>query len=362
MAGVGARRLVSTALERPLDVPPLSAHVVEGDRVTVAVCGEVAQESEVVAAVAESLRAGGVSEGGITILRSADFAEADDTKTSYLAADSSDDPIHMARELVDADAVVVVGEWGFDASLAGRAIDGEIWPAFSRRSVRHRLVARLLDQTHEALLAWRTSLDDVMWQMGILASLRIVPGRSGTIAEAVFGTPGAAGSAARRASVDWRPVVAEPADLAIASLHGPHDTNEETAGTAFDFERLVRGVAAAARVTSPDGTICVCSQLATPPGPVFTRWRQGVSLAALVREAEASENPSLEADAFLARRFRRALGDRRLVLLSRLDQDLVEDLEFGFAESPATVRRLARSAQRVAVLHEADRLLPRLEE
>ena len=50
----------------------------------------------------------------------------------------------------------------------------------------------------------------------------------------------------------------------------------------------------------------------------------------------------------------------RRVLLSALDESMVEDLEFGFADTPAVVERLARRAESLIVLQEADRMFPRL--
>ena len=79
----------------------------------------------------------------------------------------------------------------------------------------------------------------------------------------------------------------------------------------------------------------------------------------LVREALASGDPTLIADAVVTRFFAQALGDRRLVLLSDLDQGIVEDLEFGHATNPEAVERLAHRADSLVVLHEADRMLPR---
>jgi hypothetical protein len=64
------------------------------------------------------------------------------------------------------------------------------------------------------------------------------------------------------------------------------------------------------------------------------------------------------ADAALTRHFARALGDRRLVLWCGLDEAVVEDLGFGHAADVAVVERLAARADHVAVLHEADRMLP----
>jgi hypothetical protein len=91
---------------------------------------------------------------------------------------------------------------------------------------------------------------------------------------------------------------------------------------------------------------------------ILTRWRQGAPLEGLVHEAVASRDPVLVADALLTRLFARALDDRRLVLLSNLGEEAVEELEFGYAASPEVIERLAHRAERLAVLAEADRCLP----
>lgn len=352
--------MVREALDAPVDVPALSSHVVAGDRVAIAISGNLAEEHAVVAAVTDAVVRGGVAEADITRLRSAEFVAAEDGRTSYLAADAVAEPIYLARELVDADAVIAVGEWNWDASLAGRSIEGELWPAFSRRSSRESLVRRLASRPKSTLEGWRAAVEQVTWQLGLLASLRIVPGTNDSLAAAVFGSPPGSRRASREVAAAWRPTVRGAAELSIASLR---ETSSAGAGdTARDghpgFEQLVRGVAAAARITASDGTICVASSLHEPPGPVFTRWRQGAPLQPLLREAIAGGDPMVVADAFLTRRFDRALGTRRLVLLSGLDQELVEDLGFGHAASPETVERLAKRTDTVAVLHEADRMLP----
>ena len=356
--GTSAERIVLSAVSQPHDVPPLSSHVVPGDRVTIAVAGEVAEEESAIAAVVEAVVAGGVAEQDVTVLRSSDFTTADDARTGYLAADAEANPIYLAREIIDADCVVTVGEWNWDASLTGRGIDGEIFPTFSRKACRESFARRLLAAPFAAVTGWRDALGEVIDKLGLLASLHIIPGAGNTVAGAVFGSPQASLRAAREAAAGWRPTVPAAVECSIASLHEPHASPTGAHARPPEMEQLVRGVAAAARVTVPDGTICIASRLSARPGPVLTRWRQALPLGPLVREAAESEDPALIADAFLARRLRRALGRRRLVLLSGLDEETVEDLAFGYADSPETIERLAKRARTVAVLHEADRMLP----
>ncbi|MCX7403939.1 MAG: hypothetical protein NTY87_12770 [Planctomycetia bacterium] len=186
------------------------------------------------------------------------------------------------------------------------------------------------------------------WQLGLAASVRVVAGRGNSLAAAAFGLPDSAARQARVKAAAWSPQIAGEAALTVASLGSLQD----------GFAAVTRAVAASARITSPIGTICLVSCWATPPGVIFLRWRQGVPLEALVHEAIGTGDPNLISEALQTRLFARALGERRLVLLSQLDEGLVEEMEFTFAASGEEVQRLAHRCESVVVLHEADRMLP----
>ena len=371
VAGEAARDLVAAALSSTTSGPPLESHVVRGDRVAIGLAGDVPQAAEVVAEVTSRLVAAGIEPADMTVLRAPPlepsaaavshasvgvpgvavvaFDPAVDAQTSYMAADEAGRPIHLARALVDADVVVSIGPSAWDAALGGRSLEGELWPTFSRRSCREDLVRSLATRGRKAIDAWKVSNHEAVWQLGVCANLRLVGGRGETLAAAAFGLPDAAGLLARRLAAGWRPEVPAAAMLTIASLSNPHG------GIAI----LLRAVAAAARVTHPGGTVCVVSRMAERPGVIFSRWREGAPLDGLVREAVSTGDQTLITDAFQTRFFARALDDRRLVLLSELEESTVEELELGFAATPEVVERLAHRAESVAVLHEADRMLPR---
>lgn len=361
-----ARRLTAEAVCAPQHGPPLAAHVVPGDRVVIAVAGDVPQAGHVVAAVADALATAGVAESDVTVLQAPPleagvgaappplagatvFDATVESATSYLAADEAGRPLYLARALVDADVVVAVGEWSWNAALGGRSLEGELWPTFSRQACRRDLVRSLARRGRGALGDWKSGVQEIAWQLGVCASLRLVRGRGGSLFAARFGLPDEAGRRAREAAAAWQPVLGEPADVAIASLSAP----------GAGFGAVTRAVAAAARVTRPSGTICVATRMAAGPGIIFLRWRQGAPLKPLVHEAIASGDPVLIADALETRLFARALEDRRLVLLSDIPEADVEELEFGHAATPETVERLAHRAESVVVLPEADLMLPR---
>lgn len=367
--GLAARRLTSEALAAGDHCPPLAAHVVPGDRVVVAIAGDIPQGEQVVAAIVECLSTAGVDPGDVTLAQAprlgfesgcvegampmiagaVPFDPALDSGTAYLAADEAGLPLYLARPLVDADVVVAVGDWGWDAALAGRSIEGELWPTFSRTTSRSDLLVALARRGRGALGDWKSTAHDITWQLGLCASLRLVRGTGNTLHAACFGLPDDASRRARAAAAAWSPPFDAAADLVIASLSDP----------AAGFGLITAAVAAAARVTRPGGTICIASQTAVTPGIIFQRWRQGVPLEGLVHEAVTTGDPALIADALQTRLFARGLDDRRLVLLSNLDEATVEELEFGHAATPEVVERLAHRAESLAVLPEADRCFPR---
>lgn len=364
VAGDAAARLVAEAVGSNAHGPPLAAHVVPGDRAAVAVAGELPQAAAVLQAVQGCLATGGVAETDVTVLAAAPldpslsagrpagaavFDPAVESATAYLAADAEARPLYVSRVLVDADVVVAIGRFAWDAALGGRSPEGELWPAFGRLENRQSLARELARRGREALVDWRGALHDITWQLGVCASLRLVAGRGDTLHAACFGLPEEATQAARRAAAAWRPTIEEPADLAITSL----------AADARGFAGVVRAIAAAARVTLPSGTIVVIAGPTAAPGVVLTRARQGTPLGPLVREALASGDPALIADAVEARLLARCLGDRRVVMLSSLDEAAVEEIGFGHAADAGVIERLANRAEQVVVLHEADRMFPR---
>ena len=120
--------------------------------------------------------------------------------------------------------------------------------------------------------------------------------------------------------------------------------------------------AAAAAVSVAVLALVVGRSLRGRPAPL----RYGLLLAALLamlasaaapNVASAEPQPGVTKKGF--RLFARALDDRRLVLLSDLGEEAVEELEFGYAASPEVVERLAHRAERLVVLAEADRCLPK---
>jgi hypothetical protein len=371
---------LAETLSQPLSGPPLRQHVVPGDRVVVALPGRLPGGGEmlelVVRGLIDSLTAGGVAPDDIAVLtappldllgpeevsgrqtaalptglteQTIRFQPEMDDETAYLLADGNNEPLHLARELVDADVVVAVETFSVDPALGGRSPAGELWPGFGRRDRRLMLTRSLLHARRPVLEAWRTLAADVTDQLGLLASLRLVPGCGNTLAGLTFGFPADCIRLSRRLARSWRPAIEQRAALTIAGINAADCT----------LATLTRAVAAAAQATRPDGTICVACSLAGLPEGLFTSWRQGASLQTIVGDAAGSDDLAIVTEALQVLLFARSLGDRRLVLCSGLDEETVEALDIGHADGPDAVNRLIRQADSLIVLHEADWLCPR---
>jgi hypothetical protein len=220
VVGVDAQRLVREAISAPLHGPPLAAHVVPGDRVVIAVAGDVAQAAAVVDAIQECLVSAGVAESDTTVLQgpslgfvascganpppviaSAEvFDPTVESATAYLAADEAGRPLHLARALVDADVVVAVGEWGLSPALGGRSIEGELWPTFARAECRRDLLMALARRGRGALADWKGGMQEIAWQLGVCANLRLVRGANASLAVKQWMTPCSVPSPGARSS------------------------------------------------------------------------------------------------------------------------------------------------------------------
>lgn len=367
---------IAQTVGQPISGPPLAQHVVPGDRVVIAIPSPLPGGNATLELVAQgltsSLADGGVAPVDISVLvappldllgpdrspaalptglkeQTHYFLAETDEQTAYLLADTEGEPLHLARELVDADVVVAVETFSIDPALGGRSPASELWPGFGRHDRRLSLTRSLLHARKPALAAWKKLADAVTDQLGVLASLRLVPGCGHSLAGCTFGLPADSTRHSRMIAQAWRPAIPQRAALTIAGINVPDCT----------LATLTRAVAAAARTTRPDGTICVACSLAGLPDGLFTSWRRGESLLGIVGDAANSDDPLILGEALQTLLFAKALGNRRLVLFSGLDEDTVEELDVGHADSPEAVQRLIHQADSVIVLHEADRLCPR---
>ena len=351
-SGPAVAELIDQAVREQKHGPPLQKCVVPGDRVAIALPEAIPQRELVLDAVRNVLEQAGVNANDIIVV---DTSPEKDKDTAYLAADESGEPNYVSRLLVDADVVILVSTYGLDASFGGRSLSGELWPFFSRPERREQFILDLAKKGRRALSHWSREMQKIDWDIGLIASLRLIVGSNDTLSAAYFGLPRTVCQVAQQRSKSWRPIVNREAALTLTSV----SANMTTVGSS-QWDAAIRAIAAAGRVTHDDGTICLVGSLSEEPGEILTQWRQGALLRGVVHEAIHSNDQNLIKDALQTRLFAKALGDRRLVVLSDLEESLVEDLEFGFAESPDDIVRLTARSDEFIVLHEGDLLMPQV--
>ncbi len=357
---------VVAALEQPLEYPPLAQTTTPGDRVVVALGSGLPQVAQITAAVVKTLMAAGVDADGITILRSpADSAVGTDNplrlvplpaaerirvlshdpanrrNLAYLAASEGGQPILLNRLLTDADVVLPVGCTQREKSAGYFGIHTIIYPEYSdlNTQARFRKHDRFIGNGHHREL--QQEVNNVAWLLGVNFSVQVVPAAGDGILHVLAGQSDLVRRQCRefyRAA--WNRSIAQRVNLVIAAIEGPRQQT---------WDNLGRVLESAARLVEEDGAIAVCSDLAAAPGPALQRLIGAPSREEAVRQIRR-DNPR---DALPALQLARVLETKRVFLLSRLDPELVEDLEMIPIAGPEELARLAQRNSSCLVLANA---------
>ena len=272
-------RAVNEALAAPLEFPALASATVPGDRVVIALEAAVPELANVVAGMVSAALAAGVEPTHLTLVQTgagAAMNTADprsrleptlatevqhvvhDAQSrdglAYLAADKQGQTVLLNRHLCDADLVIPVTtnrlaeSWGYDGPLSG------LLPALGPAPGEVELEGTTL-QPAAIYPGWA---DEVGWLLGLGLMVQVVPSAAGGVQHVLAGAPAAvereAGVLSRQL---WRLPIPRPVPLVVASLTG--DTAQQT------WSNVARAAVASERVTTPDGAIAICSDVAMSP-------------------------------------------------------------------------------------------------
>jgi nickel-dependent lactate racemase len=341
---------VVNALAQPLEYPPLSAGIVPGDRVAIALDEGVPCTPEIVRGIVQSLRRSGVENDGISVVTC-------DAETCRLCRDNlgahgengiafvvhnPDDerelclvgvtkkhgPLVINRTIFDADVVLPLGV----ARTGNSSVYDSLFPRFSNTETieRYRTPAGL---DSEAILAERArETDEAGWLIGAPLVIEVVPGENETVAHVVAGQPHAVAQHVELlARQQWRRRYLRRASLVIATVTGGAANS--------NWRNIGRALAAAERLVTDDGAIAVCSNLDEPPGPSLGRLIGADDLADTERQLLHDHS----ADSWSAWQLARALQRGPVYFMSQLDGETVEDM--GMAPV-AGIEELVRLSQR----------------
>ena len=339
------RELVQTALDHPLDYPPLREAVFPGDQVAVAVHPDVPCGEQVTQAVLDYLLEMGLDIGDITLVvaKRMNYASPnhplslklmrhdheDEESVAYLAANVEGDPIKINRELFDADVIVPI------TCRDNRQLQNDLYPEFSTHATQLRFKAASQKQAEVRL---------TNEYLGVFTSLNVVGGPGGEIRGATFGEKEKSDQMAERlAEQIWSLVPQAAVPLVIATI-------EEVSGQQT-WAHFCRALVAANDVSDGDGQIVVCSGLETAPDDDY---RQAFTLP-FEGDEEAIWKKLGGMDEIL-QRVVPILMDRQVFLKSNLPDSVIEELGIGPISSQTEFDRLIERAQDGIILRDAHKV------
>jgi nickel-dependent lactate racemase len=345
----------AAALAKPLDFPPLRQAVVPGDRVVLALAGDVPRGPAIVTAVIADVIEVGVAPGDICILCAAtNSSSAHDLRLalpadyrdqieilahdpvhrdrlSYLAANPDGEAIYVNRRLFDADVVLPIGCVRLAATPGYFGVNSTLYPTFSDNSTLERFAASAIESDSDEITRRRHEANEVAWLLGVLLTIQVVPAAAGGVLHVVAGNPE---SIERRGGelcrLAWEFDVPRRAELVVAAIEGGDE--QQT------WENFGRALAAASRAVADDGAIALCTELTSPPGPALQWIGRAPDLSDAMRQIRKQHSP----DTAAAHELAAALQRGRIYLLSRLDEAVVEELGMAPVATAADIGRLAK--------------------
>jgi nickel-dependent lactate racemase len=358
----------AAALREPIDYPALAQCTTPGDKIVVALDSGLPQAAQVTAAVVNTLIDAGVDADGITVLesRSARRAGGGDPRQllsaslrqrvaltvhdpderrdhAYLAADPAGEPILIHRALHEADVVLPIGCLRGEQAAGYFDIHSVIYPTFSDTKTlqRFRSTSTLNGEgvRQRELVA---DVDHVAWLLGVTFTVQLVPGGGESVLQVLAGLSDSVrrrGHEQYHAAWDWP--VERQGELVLAAIEG--GPGQQT------WENVGRALQVAENFVKPGGSIAVCCDLSTPPGPAMQHLAGEASREAALRHL-AKKRP---VDALPAAQLARALDHSKVYLLSQLDAAVVEDLEIIPIGSVDELIRLAERHRSCVLLSNA---------
>jgi nickel-dependent lactate racemase len=365
------------ALNEPLEYPPLGSGMTPGDRVVLALDRGLPQAQELAAAAIAYLVRGGVALDGITVLQTHADAQSpcddlrrhwpdawrervallahdpsDRGQMAYLATTSTGEPVMLNRALTDADVVLPVGCSRPPGSAGYFGIHSPLFPAFADRKAQWRFrspeALRAGSKTRQRLAA---EADEVGWLLGVAFTIQVVPAGGERLLDVLAGQPEAVRARGRQLHrAAWTGRVPRRASLVVAGIEG--------GPTQQTWQNLGRALAAAATVAEEGGAIALCCDLAGTPGIGMQCLAHHDSHEAALRRIR-KDRPD---DTLPAMQLAETLEDHRVYLLSRLEGELVEQLDMAPIGDREELIRLIRHHPSCIVLADAPHAAPTIEE
>jgi nickel-dependent lactate racemase len=346
------------ALAAPLEFPPLSAGIVPGDRVAIAVDSAVPCLAKVLRGAFDFLQRAGIEPTDISVVTddelTADLcrveigedsgakvvvhAPADESNLCLVGATKRGEPLLINRAIFEADLVLPIGCARVGASNAYDSL----FPRFSNAAAVEKYRSPAQRETIANRSGKRSEVDEAGWMVGVLMTVQVVPGAGESVAHIVAGEPQAV---ARRSEhhcrEQWLLQSRQRVGLVVATVTG--GTESQT------WANVGRALVAAEGVLDEDGAIAICSNLEEKPGHSLGRLIKSPDVDAAARKVFHDH----DADTWPAWYLTRALQRGPVYFMSQLNTDIVEDLGVAPVESVDDLVRLASRHESFAVVNDA---------
>lgn len=350
---------VVRALAAPLDFPPLSAGVVPGDRVAIAVDEAVPCVASVVRGVVEALQAAGVEPHDVSIVtsdaetsrRCGEELSEKNLEPQFIVHDPSDEKnlcivgmtrrgqaLLVNRTIFEADVVLLVS----CAQVKRRSAYEGLFPRFSSADLvgKYRNPSELVGV--EDRKRKRSETDEAGWMIGVLMTVQVVPSRGESVAYVLAGEPQAVAREGRKlCRRRWLLHSPQQVSLVVATITGGSPSQT--------WANVGRALATANRVLTENGAVAICSNLDEPPGQSLGRLIGSNDLEATARKISRDH----EADSWAAWQLARALQRGPVYFLSQLSTDMLEDLGLAPIETVDDLVRLASRHESFVVVDDA---------
>ena len=359
-----AQAATASALNDPLNFPPITSAIVPGDQITVAVCASLPCMQPIATKVIDMLLEASAKPEEITLLlpNEADVAcykslgniysqihldsHTPDERTTlgYVAASQQGNPVYFHRALCNADLVLPIELSIPDIEGYDWALYGKLFPTFSDTDTKFRLLCSADSQTRTQNAE---ETQEAAWLLGIQIGIQIVPGACNEALHVLAGQSEEIQKLGSDLSSNaWRTDIPEPAGLVIGTIAGGPELQT--------WEHVARALAASATVVQEGGAIALCTGLKEPPLPALKRM---AFEASEFSPPEDRSNHTAEEE-LAVQRIRQTLQRASVYLVSELESHDTESIGFTHVDDPDSLQRLGEQCDSCILVNNAQYATP----
>ena len=348
---------VCDSLAHPLGFDSLGQLTVRGDHVVLAVADGLPCMEQIVEGVVQSLVDAGTDPDNITVLLSENYADRLDglrlrsaepvhwawhdpdleEEMAYLATTDEGRPIVLNRLLTDADLVIPLGCFRTGIVYDHFGVHTPIFPTFTnRRTMAEFGQIKSQDSRGRRHKRHIIETDRIGWLLGAVFSIQVIPGTSGQIVEVIAGEVEQVRQESLRAYRQaWHHQIPGQVGLVVSVI-------DDMTG----WSDLVQTLSDMIPLVEPDGAAVILTHFAAEPGPALHAWIEAQDPDETLL---AIRDSKLE-DAATTLRLAELTEQRKIYLMSGLEEQMVEDLRMTPIASTDEIVRLSERFSSALIL------------